>query len=99
MKMHVTNSSNRMLPLDSTFFHAAMDSGGVRRPRGNVTNTAIDAATHAMAKMKYTVDQLVCAPIKLASGIPTADASDQPRNTKATAPARRSGAMNKPIAL
>src|SRR5262245_18599966 len=98
-KMQVTASSSCTLRFRNTAFHAATDKGGVTNPPGTVAKTAVAASALAPASTKYVADHPRCAPNKLASGTPTASATDQPRKMNATDPARCSGAMNRPIAL
>src|SRR5690349_12616184 len=97
--MQVTASSSCTLRFRNTAFHAATDNGGVTSPPGTVANTAVAAIALATASTRYVADQPKCAPDKLASGTPIANATDQPRKMNATDPARCAGAMNRPIAL
>src|SRR6185369_2316025 len=97
--MQVTARSSCTLRFLNTAFQAATDSGGVTSRPGTVASTAVAATALARASTKYVADHPKCAPDKLASGTPTASATDQPRKMKATDPARCSGAMNRPIAL
>jgi hypothetical protein len=97
--MQVTASRSWTLRFLNTAFQAAIDRGGVTSPPGTVANTAAAAIALATASTKYVADHPKCAPDKLASGTPTASATDQPRKMNATDPARCSGAMNRPIAL
>jgi hypothetical protein len=76
---------------------AAKDMTGGCSPLGNTCQTQAALISDSTDSMPNTTRQPYTSPIHAAMGMPTTDATDQPKNTKVMARPRRSGAVNCPM--
>ena len=84
--------------LVNTSFQARSESAAGRMPTGNTAKTHTAASTASAATVKNETRQPKVSPSQADIGMPSTDATDQPRKMKVIARPRSCGAAMKPIA-